>query len=64
MQWSVSQSLLKQKRQTLLVLRQTEVAVPAWDEYHVIPKIFPLNLGLLEHDNVCLEDVEHALGVQ
>lgn len=46
---------------TLLMPRKAEVAIPSRDEYHVIGKILPLDLGLLEHDDVGFQDVEHGL---
>lgn len=45
---------------TFFVLWETEVAVPSVIEDHVIAQVFPLNLQLLHHDNVGLEDVEHG----
>ena len=44
------------------MFRQAEETVPAGDEDHVIPEIFPLYLGLLQTDYIRLEDVEHGLG--
>ena len=46
---------------TLLVLRETEVAVPARHEHHVVSEVLPLDLGLLEDDDIRLEDIEHSL---
>lgn len=44
-----------------LVSRQTEVTVPAWNEHHVIPEVFSLDLGFLKDDDIRLEHVEHGL---
>ena len=41
--------------------RQTEVAVPSRNEYHVIREIFALDLSLLENHDIGFENVEHSL---
>ncbi len=46
---------------TFFVLWETEEDVPARHQNHVVPEIFSLDLGLLHHDNVCLERVKHGL---
>lgn len=46
---------------TFLMLGKAEEDIPAWNEDHVILKIFPLNLGLLHDDNIGLESVKHGL---
>lgn len=46
---------------TLFVARQTEIAVPARYEHHVVHEVFPLDFGLLEDHDVGLENVEHRL---
>jgi hypothetical protein len=43
------------------MLRQAEIAVPAFHQHHVVPQVLALYLGLLEHHDVRLEDVEHGL---
>lgn len=46
---------------TLLMLGKAEITIPSRNEYHVIGKILPLDLGLLEYDDVSFEDIEHGL---
>lgn len=46
---------------TLFVFGQAEVAVPAGHQNHVVGQVFSLDLQLLHHDDVGLEDVEHGM---
>lgn len=46
---------------TLLVLRQAEEAIPAWNKYHIIGQILALYLELLHDYNIRLQDVEHGI---
>ncbi len=46
---------------TLLMARKAEVAVPSWNEYHIVREILALNFGFLEHHNIGFEYVEHSL---
>lgn len=50
-------------RPAFFMFGQTEITVPAWHKHHVISKVFSLDLGLLEHNNVGLEEFEHSLGL-
>lgn len=52
----------KRGRPTFLVLWETEVNIPAWNQDHVVAEVFPLDLGFLHNNDVCLKDVEHGLG--
>ena len=44
----------------LLMLRQAEVSIPAFDKDHVVAQVFALDLELLHDDYVGAEDVEHG----
>lgn len=44
-----------------LMLRQTEVAIPSWHQYHIVRQILPLNFKLLHNHYIRLEDVKHAI---
>lgn len=43
--------------------RETEIAVPSWHQDHVISKVFALNLGFLENNNIGFQDVKHRLQI-
>ena len=40
---------------------KAEVTIPSGNQYHVIREVLSLDLGLLEYNNVSLEDIEHNL---
>lgn len=44
-----------------LVSGQTEVAVPAGDQDHVVGQVFALDLQFLHDDDVGVEDIEHGV---
>lgn len=46
---------------TFFMLGETPIVVPSWHQDHVVSEVLSLDLGLLKHDDVRLEDVEHAL---
>lgn len=46
---------------TFLMAWKAEVAIPPGNEDHIIREVLSLNLGLLKHDDVGLEDVKHSL---
>lgn len=43
------------------MFRKAEIAIPPWNQNHIILEILPLNLGLLEDYDIRLEDIEHGL---
>lgn len=43
------------------MLWQTPVVVPSRYKDHVVPQVFALNLRFLEHNNIGLENFEHAV---
>ena len=43
------------------MLWQTEVAVPPWNQHHVIPQVFALYFQFLHNHNIRLKDIEHAI---
>jgi hypothetical protein len=51
----------KARARTLLVLGKTKEAIPARHQNHIIFEILSLNLELLHHHNIGLEDLEHGI---
>lgn len=51
----------KRAQVTFLVLRQTEMDIPAGNQDHIISQVLPLNLGFLHDDDISLEDIKHIL---